>query len=45
MDNTRSTASRGVELADQAGSVIVQISAGASEAVAAVKMFARQEMS
>lgn len=45
MDNTRSTASRGVELADQAGSVIVQISAGASEAVAAVKMFAGQEMS
>ncbi|MEB0090223.1 methyl-accepting chemotaxis protein [Pseudomonas sp. CCI4.2] len=43
MDNTRSTASRGVELADQAGSVIVQISAGASEAVAAVKMFAGLE--
>lgn len=42
MDNTRTTAAKGVELADQAGSVIVQISDGTSNAVDAVRMFARQ---
>ncbi len=42
MDNTRSTATRGVELADQAGSVIVQISEGTRDAVDAVKTFAHQ---
>ena len=43
MDTTRSTAARGVELADRAGSVIVQISEGTRDAVEAVKTFARQE--
>ncbi|WP_409077279.1 methyl-accepting chemotaxis protein [Pseudomonas cichorii] len=42
MDNTRNNAVKGVDLADQAGSVIVQISEGTSNAVDAVKMFARQ---
>lgn len=37
MDHTRTNAAKGVELADQAGLVIVQISAGTSEAVAAVR--------
>ncbi|GAB7527889.1 PAS domain-containing methyl-accepting chemotaxis protein [Pseudomonas sp. 3A(2025)] len=41
MDNTRSNAIKGVDLADQAGSVIVQISEGTNHAVDAVKMFAR----
>lgn len=40
MDNTRSNAAKGVELADQAGESIVQISKGAHEAVEAVRMFA-----
>ncbi|WP_409438584.1 methyl-accepting chemotaxis protein [Pseudomonas cichorii] len=42
MENTRNNAVKGVDLADQAGSVIVQISEGTSHAVDAVKMFARQ---
>ena len=41
MDNTRNTAIKGVDLADQAGSVIVQISEGTNHAVDAVKMFAK----
>ncbi|WP_425518847.1 methyl-accepting chemotaxis protein [Pseudomonas lijiangensis] len=41
MENTRNNAVKGVDLADQAGSVIVQISEGTSHAVDAVKMFAR----
>ncbi|WP_109512440.1 methyl-accepting chemotaxis protein [Pseudomonas ovata] len=41
MDNTRSNAIKGVDLADQAGSVIVKISEGTNNAVDAVKMFAR----
>ena len=43
MDNTRANAAKGVELADQAGSAIVQISAGAHDAVEAVRMFAGSE--
>ncbi|WP_442965233.1 methyl-accepting chemotaxis protein [Pseudomonas sp. JDS28PS106] len=43
MDTTRNTATRGVELADQAGSVIVRISEGTRDAVEAVKTFARKE--
>uniref|UniRef100_UPI0040544195 methyl-accepting chemotaxis protein n=1 Tax=Pseudomonas sp. G.S.17 TaxID=3137451 RepID=UPI0040544195 len=41
MDNTRANASKGVELADQAGAVIVQISASTNNAVDAVRMFAQ----
>ncbi|WNW14232.1 PAS domain-containing methyl-accepting chemotaxis protein [Pseudomonas sp. DTU_2021_1001937_2_SI_NGA_ILE_001] len=41
MDNTRTTAVKGVDLADQAGSVIVKISEGTNNAVDAVKMFAK----
>ncbi|WP_404823664.1 methyl-accepting chemotaxis protein [Pseudomonas capsici] len=44
MENTRSNAVKGVDLADQAGSVIVKISEGTSHAVDAVKMFARQDV-
>ncbi|WP_416152030.1 methyl-accepting chemotaxis protein [Pseudomonas sp. MH9.2] len=44
MNNTRATAAKGVELADQAGSVIVQISDGTSHAVDAVRMFAHQDV-
>ncbi|RON67165.1 chemotaxis protein [Pseudomonas fluorescens] len=40
MDNTRNSAAKGVDLADQAGSVIVQISNGTNEALEAVKVFA-----
>jgi len=40
MDNTRSTAVKGVDLADQAGDAIVQISSGTNDAVDAVRMFA-----
>nr|WP_062390453.1 PAS domain-containing methyl-accepting chemotaxis protein [Pseudomonas abietaniphila] len=40
MDNTRSNAAKGVELADQAGSAIVQISNGTNDAVDAVRIFA-----
>jgi methyl-accepting chemotaxis protein len=43
MDNTRTNAAKGVELADQAGSAIVQISAGTLEAVDAVRMFAGKD--
>jgi len=42
MDNTRNSATKGVGLADQAGSVIVQISQGTNNAVDAVRIFAQQ---
>ncbi|PKA71903.1 methyl-accepting chemotaxis sensory transducer with Pas/Pac sensor [Pseudomonas baetica] len=42
MDDTRDRAAQGVELADQAGTVILQIRDGASEAVQAVSMFANE---
>ena len=42
MEGTRGRAAQGVELADQAGSVILQIRDGASEAVQAVSMFANE---
>lgn len=42
MDDTRERAAQGVELADQAGTVILQIRDGASEAVQAVSMFANE---
>ncbi len=42
MDSTRGRAAQGVELADQAGTVILQIRDGASEAVQAVSMFANE---
>ncbi len=41
MDNTRTNASKGVELADQAGAAIVQITEGTNNAVDAVRMFAQ----
>ncbi|NBF08634.1 PAS domain-containing protein [Pseudomonas sp. Fl4BN1] len=40
MDGTRERAAKGVQLADQAGTVILQIRDGASDAVQAVSMFA-----
>ncbi|CAM3387214.1 hypothetical protein PSFL111601_22300 [Pseudomonas floridensis] len=40
MDNTRANAAKGVNLEDQAGDAIVQISEGTGHAVEAVKMFA-----
>jgi methyl-accepting chemotaxis protein len=43
MDNTRNNAAKGVDLADQAGSAIVQISNGTNEAVEAVRMFAGKD--
>lgn len=43
MDNTRSNAAKGVDLADQAGSAIVQISDGTHNAVDAVRMFAQKD--
>ncbi len=43
MDNTRSNAAKGVDLADQAGSAIVQISNGTNDAVDAVRMFAGRD--
>jgi len=43
MDNTRSNAAKGVDLADQAGSAIVQISDGTNNAVDAVRMFAQKD--
>jgi methyl-accepting chemotaxis protein len=43
MDNTRTNAAKGVDLADQAGSAIVQISDGTNHAVEAVKMFAQKD--
>ncbi|WP_339449536.1 methyl-accepting chemotaxis protein [Pseudomonas sp. EA_5y_Pfl2_R50] len=42
MDGTRGRAAQGVELANQAGTVILQIRDGASEAVDAVSMFANE---
>jgi methyl-accepting chemotaxis protein len=42
MDNTRNRATKGVNLADQAGTVILQIRDGASSAVQAVSMFANE---
>ncbi|MBX9406228.1 PAS domain-containing methyl-accepting chemotaxis protein [Pseudomonas baetica] len=42
MDGTRGRAAQGVELANQAGTVILQIRDGASEAVQAVSMFANE---
>ncbi|HEX4550035.1 MAG TPA: PAS domain-containing methyl-accepting chemotaxis protein [Pseudomonas sp.] len=44
MEGTRGRAAQGVELADQAGSVILQIRDGASEAVKAVSMFANERV-
>ncbi|WP_367085450.1 PAS domain-containing methyl-accepting chemotaxis protein [Pseudomonas sp. HOU2] len=44
MEGTRGRAAQGVELADQAGSVILQIRDGASEAVQAVSMFANERV-
>jgi methyl-accepting chemotaxis protein len=41
MDNTRTNALKGVDLANQAGLVIVRISEGTSNAVNAVKVFAQ----
>lgn len=43
MDGTRDRAAQGVELADQAGAVILQIRTGASEAVQAVSAFANEQ--
>jgi methyl-accepting chemotaxis protein len=43
MDNTRSNAAKGVDLADQAGSAIVLISDGTNDAVDAVRMFAQKD--
>ncbi|WP_375538770.1 methyl-accepting chemotaxis protein [Pseudomonas frederiksbergensis] len=42
MDGTRDRAAEGVELANQAGTVILQIRDGASNAVQAVSMFANE---
>ncbi|MEN5090123.1 PAS domain-containing methyl-accepting chemotaxis protein [Pseudomonas protegens] len=42
MDGTRERAAKGVQLADQAGTVILQIRDGASDAVQAVSMFANE---
>ncbi|OLF52651.1 chemotaxis protein [Pseudomonas chlororaphis] len=42
MDGTRDRAAKGVDLADQAGTVILQIRDGTSEAVQAVSMFANE---
>ncbi|MFJ4197179.1 methyl-accepting chemotaxis protein [Pseudomonas sp. NPDC089534] len=42
MDGTRHRAAQGVELADRAGTVILKIRDGASEAVEAVSMFANE---
>ncbi|MDH0749565.1 PAS domain-containing methyl-accepting chemotaxis protein [Pseudomonas sp. GD03842] len=43
MDNTRANAVKGVDLADQAGTAIVQISSGTNDAVDAVRVFAGRE--
>jgi len=40
MNGTRDRAAKGVDLADQAGTVILQIREGANQAVRAVSMFA-----
>lgn len=42
MDGTRDRAAQGVELANQAGTVILQIREGTSEAVQAVSAFANE---
>ena len=42
MDNTRDRAAQGVELANQAGTVILQIREGTSDAVRAVSVFANE---
>lgn len=42
MDGTRDRATKGVGLADQAGTVVLQIHDRASEAVRAVNMFANE---
>lgn len=42
MEGTRDRATKGVDLADQAGAVIQQISDGASNAVQAVSMLAKE---
>ncbi|MCO7571237.1 methyl-accepting chemotaxis protein [Pseudomonas chlororaphis] len=42
MDGTRERAAKGVQLADQAGTAILQIRDGASDAVQAVSMFANE---
>jgi methyl-accepting chemotaxis protein len=42
MDATRDRAAQGVELANQAGTVILQIREGTSEAVQAVSAFANE---
>jgi methyl-accepting chemotaxis protein len=44
MDGTRDRAAQGVELANQAGTVILQIRDGASHAVQAVSMFANERV-
>ncbi|AIG02468.1 putative MCP-type signal transduction protein [Pseudomonas fluorescens] len=44
MDNTRDRAAQGVDLANQAGTVILQIREGASDAVRAVSMFANDRV-
>ncbi|WP_028622425.1 methyl-accepting chemotaxis protein [Pseudomonas sp. Ant30-3] len=44
MDGTRDRAAEGVELANQAGTVILQIRDGASNAVQAVSMFANERL-
>jgi methyl-accepting chemotaxis protein len=44
MDATRNNASKGVNLADQAGSAIVKISEGTNNAVNAVRMFAQDSL-
>ncbi|NMX60904.1 PAS domain-containing methyl-accepting chemotaxis protein [Pseudomonas sp. WS 5079] len=44
MDNTRDRAAQGVGLANQAGTVILQIREGASDAVRAVSMFANERV-
>ncbi|MFJ7796717.1 methyl-accepting chemotaxis protein [Pseudomonas sp. NPDC096950] len=44
MDGTRDRAAEGVELANQAGTVILQIRDGASNAVQAVSMFANERV-
>ena len=44
MDNTRERAAQGVDLANQAGTVILQIREGTSDAVRAVSMFANDRV-
>ena len=44
MDSTRDRAAQGVDLANQAGTVILQIREGTSDAVRAVSMFANDRV-